>query len=194
MKQVTSTIAGVKYVYTYDETGRQYSFECVWPERKRFEPLASYLQSQWGNVRDELHARSYRHGGCCAIFALGVITGIDPRTIFQRAVCIGAHLDKTRAKEVRKLHRHRWTGTTCDDETVRAMIGDQWTARRLGFSKNDVIGKTVGQLIKRDPSGTYLITTNDHAFAYVNGCIYDWNNYGTSNKTRIRRVWRIDRK
>lgn len=194
MKQVTSTIAGVKYIYTYDETGRQWSFECIWPERKRFEPLGSYLQSQWGNVVDELHGKSYRHGGCCVIFALGVITGIDPRTIFERAVAGGWHLDKFRAKEVRQRYRNRWTGTICDDESVRAMIGDQWTARRLGFRKKDVIGKTVHQLMKNDPSGTYLVTTRGHAFAYVDGCIHDWNDYGTSNKTRICCVWRIDRK
>lgn len=185
---------GTAHVYTFrvmNGAHRQIAYQCNEPERVTFESMNARIERMFdAKVIDELTARSYRNAGCCAIWSLAAVTGIDPRTIFNRAIYYGFHFTTSTAKTAKSRNRARWTGTKVNMRSLVLMVGDGFTIEQLDVSK---CGKTVHQLMHTfaDDPRKYVVGVRGHAFAIDGGTLIDHDSFKDKNKRRVESVWRI---
>lgn len=165
---------------------RQVSYECFWPEKVTEKSMRAEIENKYGEgLVKQLEQRTYRNGGCCVILAVAYATDQDPRDVQRVAFENNFQLSKAEAKRRRASWDGGgvWTGTHMDKRSLEAMCGKSLERVNLG--------KTVGQALKANKSGTYIVSTRDHAFVIEDGCVIDQRKGRNQMRRRITQAYKV---
>lgn len=84
---------------------------------------------------------------------------------------------------------HRFVGRIDRKGTYRHQSAK--VAEMLGGKRVEMARMTVARFIRENPVGAFWVARSGHAFAIVNGIVYDWA-YGTSERSRVVVAYRMD--
>ena len=163
---------------------RQVSYECFWPEKVTQKSMRDQIENKYGEgLVTQLEQRTYRNGGCCVILAVAYATDQDPRDVQRVAFAHNLQLTKAEASRRRRSYERVWTGTKMGQTSLETMCGKDLERVNLG--------KTVGQALKANKSGTYIVSTKGHAFVIQDGCVIDQSKGRNQMRRRITQAYKV---
>lgn len=140
-------------------------------------------------IFEMLEASSRMHGekNDCTVKAVAVATGIGYKQAHAHLASLG--------RKPQRGFVHDFDGTLWRSyrDVPKGSEGYITGMHRIGFKATEVKvyeGKTLGKVSRHLGKGNFIIRSNGHASAVVDGKLIDWAS--DTNRTRVKQVWRIE--
>lgn len=107
-----------------------------------------------------------------------------------RALAWAANIKYAEAHEAFRIHAGRKKGQGVYDHQIDEAIKGIAGEGKIKIIEKKFIHQTINRFVDENPEGRFYCVVRGHAFAIVNGIVYD-NANRTTGRHRIQRIWQV---